>query len=155
MRLYFLRHADAEERRPGTNDADRPLSAKGRRQADEVADWVRRHEITAAAIVSSPLVRARETAEPVARALGLPVREDERLGGGRLTLDALDEVVREVGSPDSLMLVGHEPDFSDVIGELTGGQVNMRKAGLALVVSESLESSAGVLEWLIPAALRV
>ncbi len=154
MRLYFLRHADAEERQPGTNDADRQLSAKGRRQADEAADWVRRHEIAVAAIVSSPLVRARETAEPVARALGLPVGEDERLSGGRLTLEALAGVVRGAGSPGSLMLVGHEPDFGDAIGELTGGQVNMRKAGLALVASESLAPSAGVLEWLIPAALR-
>ncbi len=154
MNLYLLRHADAEERKPGMADADRELTAKGREQAQRVAAWLKRQGVQAEALVSSPLVRARQTAEPVAEALGLKIIEDSRLAGLRLTAEAVRDLARELGTAESLLLVGHEPDLSDLIRELTRGQVEMKKGGIALVRCGNLAPGDGVLAWLVPPKLQ-
>jgi phosphohistidine phosphatase len=75
--------------------------------------------------VTSPKVRARETADLVCRALGLEPEEDRRLGGGPFD-------PREVaGDDEDVLLVGHDPDFSLAVNHLTGAQVRLKKGGLA------------------------
>ena len=154
MNIHFLRHGDAEAAKPGQTDAERELTPLGRRQGGQAAQWLKQQGISVDVVVSSPLVRARQTGEPVAAALEVPMREDERLSGGRLTLEALAAIIADAGNPGSLLLVGHEPDFSALVEQLTGGKVNVRQATLALVACGRVTAGSGELAWLVPAALR-
>jgi phosphohistidine phosphatase len=105
-------------------------------------------------IVSSPLARARRTAELVAEALDMTgdLLVDERLAPG-FDRAALAGVVADRGPAGSLMVVGHEPDFSETIGELTGGRVVCKKAGLARVDVDGPDLGGGRLVWLLPPGL--
>lgn len=154
MRIYFLRHADAEDRKPGGTDAERPLSIKGKRQSDNVARWLKNHGVEVEVVVTSPLLRARQTAETVAKALRTPLREDERLSGGLLTLDVLAQIIADSGAKEALLLVGHEPDFSLILAALTGGNVEVKKASAALVICHGIAPGEGELVWLVPPALQ-
>ena len=121
----MLRHAEAED---GTPDAQRPLTSKGEAQSRAVGVALKALGIELDACVSSPKVRALDTARLVCEQLGVEVREDERLAGGPFD-------PREVadGLGDQVLLVGHEPDFSLALHRMTGAQVRMRKANLAAV----------------------
>jgi phosphohistidine phosphatase len=125
VRLILVRHANAE---PGEPDALRPLSAAGREQARELGD-----EIAARgpdAVVSSPLLRARETAAPIARAAGVELQVDERLAPGA----SLDDVRAAVaGRGETVVAVGHAPDCDDVVLALTGRAVHFPTGGTAEV----------------------
>ncbi len=154
MDIYFLRHGDAADTATGQSDAERPLTEEGVEQARKAAEWFAKHEIGFDAIVASPLLRAVQSAEPIAEALNMELSSDRRLSGGQLTVEALADMVSELGRPDSLLLVGHEPDFSIIIGELIGGEVEMKKAAVALVRCESVRSGAGTLAALVPSKLR-
>ena len=109
-----------------------------------------RLEIAPEVIVTSPLVRARQTAEIVGEALGVDdkVVDDERLahGFGRKQLGA---ILADHPDAESLMVVGHEPEFSATIGELTGGRVACKKGSLARVDVADRESLRGELIWLL------
>jgi len=103
-------------------------------------------------IISSPLVRAYQTAQIVAKALGAGVRSvrDARLSPG-FGLTSLTAILGEHGQAEGIMLVGHEPDFSETIGHLTGGsRVIMKKGGLACVELDDLASLQGTFVWLLP-----
>jgi phosphohistidine phosphatase len=107
------------------------------------------------AIVTSPLARARRTAEIVAAELGMSERlvEDRRLAYG---FDArrLAEIVAREAPAASLMVVGHEPDFSATVAELTGGgRVDFKKGGLARVDVRGSQLDDGMLAWLLTPAL--
>jgi phosphohistidine phosphatase len=154
MEMYFLRHADAEEQGQGKADSERALTAKGMRQSVDVAKWAAEHKVDARVVVTSPLLRARQTAEPMAAALDVPLVEDERLSGGRLTISALEGIVADQDDPEAIMIVGHEPDFSEILGELTGGRVAMKKAALAMVRCDRVADLCGELVWLTTAAGR-
>ena len=153
MNIYFLRHGDAEDKKPGQTDAERELTSLGMQQARDASRWLSDHGIEVALIVSSPLLRARQTAEPVAAALQAQITEDERLSGGQLTVEALAGIVTDAGNPNSILLVGHEPDFSRTIAALIGGAVDVKKAALALVECDRV-AAGGELAWLIPPKLR-
>jgi len=106
-------------------------------------------------IVTSPLARARRTAEIVAEELGMSERlvEDRRLAYG---FDArrLAEIVAREAPAAGLMVVGHEPDFSATVAELTGGgRVDFKKGGLARVDVEGPRLDDGRLAWLLTPAL--
>jgi len=143
-----------EERAPGQPDAARRLTKKGRRQAQRLAVWLGARKVEAQAIVTSPLIRARETAEPIAAAFGLDLKQEDRLAGGALTMARLAALLSDAGDPSAAILVGHEPDLSEIIRDLTGGAVEMRKAALALVTCERIAAEAGVLCWLLPPRTR-
>jgi phosphohistidine phosphatase len=115
MRLYLVRHAEAA---PGEPDALRPLTPEGRRQARHVGERLATADPSPAAILCSPLLRARETAELLARPLGLAPEADERLAPG-----ATAEHVRAAvaGRGDAVVAVGHQPDCGRIAAELTGG----------------------------------
>ena len=102
------------------------------------------------AIVTSPKIRAAQTAAAVAAALGRPVAEDPRLADA-FDVDELTTIVHDAGDPARVVLVGHDPDFSDVLARLVGAvAIPMRKGALARVdLIRPIEVGSGILRWLI------
>jgi len=152
MELYLLRHAHAGDPAKWTgDDAVRPLSARGRAQCERLGSFLASIGFRPDAIVSSPLARALETAELVAGSLGAAVTLDDRLGIG-FDMAALGDLVRDSGAWTRLVVVGHDPDFSELLAELTGApSIPMRKATLARVDLEPPPTpGAGTLRWLVP-----
>jgi phosphohistidine phosphatase len=127
--IWFLRHGEAEDTEP---DFDCRLTEKGRRQSRDAGAALAALGVRIDVCLSSPRVRARETAELACASPGLEVTIDDRLAGGRF--DPLDLAA----GLDNVLLVGHEPDFSDEIAELTGGRVDLKKGGLAGVEDRTL-----------------
>jgi phosphohistidine phosphatase len=152
VELYLLRHADAGAPEQWTRpDAERPLSAKGHRQVERVGRWLARLGFEPDAIITSPKVRAAETAQAVADALGRTVGADDRLAGPFDTA-VLEQILHDAGSPRRPIVVGHDPDFSEVLATLVGApELSMRKGAIARVdLDGTIEPGAGVLRWLIP-----
>ncbi len=152
MELYLLRHAHAGDPAKWTgDDADRPLSSRGRRQADRLGRLLAEAGLEPDAIVASPKARAAQTAEMVAEALGGRARTDERLAFG-FGLETLSGLVRDLGRPDRLLVVGHDPDFSELLADLVGASsIPLRKGALARVDLEGDPApGAGLLRWLVP-----
>jgi phosphohistidine phosphatase len=153
--LYLLRHAHAGDPERWTgDDADRPLSEKGRRQAERVGRMLRAAEEAPDLLVTSPKVRADETARIVADALGVPVVVDRRLVGP-LYAEEVADILAAAGPAERPCIVGHDPDFSELLGELVGvAVVPMRKGALARVDFEGhVRSGRGVLRLLVPPEL--
>jgi phosphohistidine phosphatase len=133
--LWLLRHADAEPH--GTRpDADRQLTDRGKGQSFSAGVALAAAEVEFAAILASPKARARETAELALEQLG--EREQALLelhpllAGGIRAREAL-ELLAGVDGDGPVLLVAHEPDLSGIVGELTGGRVDLKKSGLAVV----------------------
>jgi phosphohistidine phosphatase len=152
MELLFLRHGVAEARETWTgDDRARPLTPQGRKAMARAAKSFAELGLAPELIVTSPLARARQTAEIAAAGLGLSDRlvEDERLAPG-FDAAGLADVIAGRGVTGAVMLVGHEPDFSETIAALIGGgRVVCKKGGLARVdVDASLRG--GELVWLLP-----
>jgi phosphohistidine phosphatase len=151
VRLHLLRHAHAGDAFEWIGDDDlRPLTGKGRKQAERLGRFMCEHGIRPDVIVSSPLVRAVQTAEIVAAELGMTVRKDPRLTGG-FSQRELWALLDELGAREPL-LVGHEPDLSALLAYLIGGPgVPMKKGALASVdLQTRLGDGEGVLRWLLP-----
>lgn len=151
MELYLLRHADAGDPMAWTGpDAARPLSGKGRKQAGRLGRFLRGVRFDPGIVVSSPKVRAAETAEIVAENLGVEVRIDDRLAGG-FTLADLPGLLEDLKTPARVVLVGHDPDFSELAEELVGATIAVRKgAFLRIDVPAEPQAGSGVLRWLVP-----
>ena len=151
MELYFLRHGIAADVGPeGSGDAGRPLPAEGIKKMKEEARGLRRLDVRPDVLLSSPLVRARQTAEIVRHALGLDSRLVDALAPG-CGVAQLRDLLGEYRSAERIMIVGHEPDFSDLISALTGGsRIMLKKGGLARVDLETVSDGAGTLVWLLP-----
>jgi len=153
LELYLLRHADAGDPMAWKgDDADRPLSGKGRRQARRVGRWLADLGRAPDAILTSPKARALQTATIVAGALGLKPMVDERLGG-QLDHEVIGSLIAAAGADARrVMLVGHDPDFSSMASSLSGGPVSLRKGAVARIdLSEGAGSGSGILRWLVPA----
>jgi phosphohistidine phosphatase len=133
--LWVLRHAEAEPHGAAI-DADRRLTARGEEQARAAGTALARLGATFEAVLFSPKVRARRTAELAAEQWddvdAEVLRVHDPLAGGFYTADALDALAG-LGADARLLLVGHEPDLSTVVGDLTGGRVDLKKGGLAVV----------------------
>ncbi len=152
LELHLLRHADAGDPEAWTgDDAARPLSGKGRRQAGRLGRHLAAIDLRLDAIISSPKLRARETAEIVAEALGATVRLDDRLAGGFGPTEA-EAIRHDAGSPRRILLVGHDPDFSELLADLVGApSLGLKKGALARVdVADVVTSGGGILRWLLP-----
>lgn len=152
MELYLLRHAHAGD--PGAWDGPddrRPLSDKGEKQAERLGRFLAGIGFTADAIITSPKARAAQTATLVADQLGTPVSEDARLGG-ELTLLAVEAILHDAGDPGRVVLVGHDPDFSELVATLSGAsEVPMKKGALARIdLPRPLAPGGGILRWLVP-----
>jgi phosphohistidine phosphatase len=121
--LWLLRHGDAAE---GSPDAERPLSEKGERQARAAGNALARLGVKVDACLTSPKVRAADTARLTCDPLGIEPQHEPKLAGGPFDAEAL-----AAGLGDNVLLVGHDPDFSMAVHALTGAQVRMKKGGLA------------------------
>lgn len=115
MRIYLVRHAEAA---PGEPDEARRLTPQGRNRARDVGKTLAARTPRPAAVLTSPLARAVETAELIAAALGLEPEPDNRLGPG-----ATAEGVRAAvaGRGDAIVVVGHQPDCGRIAATLAGG----------------------------------
>ncbi len=147
MKVYFLRHGEADW--PGWDrpDDERPLTKKGRKEIKRIAEFLADHEIAPSLILSSPLPRARETAEIAADELDMQVTEESALAPG-FNPDKLADLLRRYGGQD-ILLVGHEPGLSEGIAALTGGNVKLSKAGLARADLDDPAQLRGQLIWLL------
>jgi phosphohistidine phosphatase len=149
--IYLLRHADAGDPAAwGRPDAERPLSAKGTRQAERLGKFLAGIGFRPDAIVSSPKVRARQTADIVAAALRVSVALDDRLAEGFDLADLRAMIAKSESS--RTVLVGHDPDFSGLLAELLGTHaVPLPKGALARVDLDAPPArNGGTLRWLIP-----
>ncbi len=125
MHLYLVRHAEAA---PGEPDDLRPLTAAGREAARELGRKLAAEGVRPDTVLTSPLLRARETAAELGKALGTKPEADERLRPGA-TADAVRDAVLDRG--EHVVVVGHQPDCGRIAAELTGGaEPKLPPAGL-------------------------
>jgi phosphohistidine phosphatase len=161
MKLYLLRHGDAVEAGdPNFKDVERPLTPKGIQRTKQLAHALQQMEISFDVALSSPLVRARETAELVIRGLHftgkLELTDSLSPFGNMENLVSLLNTLRPV--PENVLLVGHEPYLSGFLSLLcTGGpglSLTMKKGGLCrLEVDAPSCGKCATLEWLLPPRL--
>lgn len=153
MKLYLLRHADAETE--AATDAERALSEKGKAQANRVAEFCERQDVKPAVIIASPLRRAQQTAKVLAEKLGIELETAPWLACGATPVGTLRQLSGR--KHPSVMLVGHEPDLGLLVGHLLGigkgGAVHVRKASLFLLEIAAFQAGGGRLEWSIPAKM--
>jgi phosphohistidine phosphatase len=114
MHVFLVRHGHSD---PGNPDDLRPLSSRGRNEARTLAEALAGHPTPPELVVSSPLLRARETAEAIAEATSAELRVDERLAPGA-TLELLRQALE--GIEATVAAVGHQPDCSEIAIALTG-----------------------------------
>ncbi len=151
--LYLLRHAHAgDPAKWRGDDAERPLSEKGHDQAERVARLLKSADESPDLLITSPKVRAAETATIVAKALKVDVVVDDRLAG-LLDTEILTDILLAAGPAERPCIVGHDPDFSTILGEMTGiAAIQMRKGALARVDCEggAIRPGRGMLRFLVP-----
>lgn len=123
MLVFLVRHAHSD---PGDPDELRPLSLRGRLETEALVERLGAHETPPRLVLSSPLLRARQTAESIAQAAGAELRVDERLSPGA-TLSLLREAVEGAAGP--VAAVGHQPDCSEMAVELTGSDPGFPPGG--------------------------
>jgi phosphohistidine phosphatase len=145
--LWLLRHADAEPH--GTReDSERRLTQRGEQQARAAGIAIARLSASFEAVLFSPKVRARQTAELAAEtweeADRAALAVHEPLAGGFDAAQAI-EVLASVPAEGRLLLVGHEPDLSLLAGDLTGGRVDLKKGGLAVIRLDGASGELAVL----------
>ena len=162
MKLYILRHGEAADHNDPRfeNDADRPLTVRGAQRTKLLAHALRQWGITFDVILSSPLVRARETAEIVARGLRLQGRLEfsEQLAPAGDVEKLVSHLNALRPAPERVLLVGHEPYLSNLISLLCAGGPNLsltlKKGGLCrMQVGQLHAARCAHLEWLIPPRL--
>jgi phosphohistidine phosphatase len=122
--IWLLRHGDAEAG-AGKPDAERELTKKGERQSRDAGRAMKAIGVKLDVCLSSPKVRALQTAELACAELGASIELDERLAGGDF-----DPLELAAGRGE-VLLVGHEPDFSRAVAIVTGSRVKLKKGGLA------------------------
>lgn len=151
MELYFARHGHAQPVAESGVDEERPLSDRGRAEVAAVARLLAAAGAKPEVILTSPLLRARQTGEVFSESLGVPAESAEPLRPG-CRLDRLAQLLRP--GLARILLVGHEPDISTMVGELVGGaQLRMPAGAVAAVEVRDLRRGGAVLEWLLPPSL--
>jgi phosphohistidine phosphatase len=128
VRLYLVRHAEAA---PGDPDELRPLTREGRRQARELGKRMLGEDAAPAVILTSPLLRARETGGELARAFDIESVPDERLAPGA-SVDDVRAAIENRGN--EVVVVGHQPDCGQIAAALTGGPEPSFPAGGLIVL---------------------
>ena len=158
MELYIIRHAEAQPlgRKNDFTDEKRALTTEGRDRIKEGAKGLRKLGVELDLILTSPLIRAVETAEIVAGALGLGKREilqTENLKPGALR-DRLFSEIKSHSGAESIALVGHEPDLSAIISDILHSDsslpIDLKKGSVSFLnVTETVPSLHGSLLWLL------
>ena len=131
QQLWLLRHGEAvpHESKP---DFERELTARGERQSVAAGEALARLGLELAACYTSPLVRARQTAVLACEQLSVTPEEREAIGKG-FDLDTVRELLAEHADGARVLVVGHNPDFEQVVLDLTGARVDFKKGGVAAV----------------------
>jgi phosphohistidine phosphatase SixA len=156
--LHLLRHAHAgDPAKWDGDDAARPLSERGRRQARDLGGLLAVIDEPPDLFITSPKVRAVQTAEIVAKAMRNRVKVvvDERLSGA-LDPVTVNAILDAAGNAFRPCIVGHDPDFSELLGEFIGtAPIPMRKASLARIdfVGDDVTLGQGTLRYLLPPEL--
>jgi len=147
VRLVFFRHGEAVSVGEAGSDEERWLTEKGRRDVEVVArllPW------RPSVVLTSPLRRARETAEIISSLYNVEVRIEERLAPSVFSFEALEEI----DPADATVLVGHAPSINNVVSALIGGgQLKIAAGGAAVVEAEAIARGSGVLRELTTPAL--
>jgi phosphohistidine phosphatase len=125
VRLFLVRHAEAAS---GDPDDLRPLTPGGREAARALGERLAVEQPDA--VLSSPLLRARETAEQIARAAGIEPEPDDRLAPGATAEDVRAAVA---GRGETIVAVGHQPDCSTIVLDLTGDEIPFAPAAVFVV----------------------
>lgn len=120
LRLSIVRHAKAEDDSPTGRDADRPLRARGHRQAEALGAYFAAETPSPGIVLASPYLRARETAEHIWAALDLLPQFDDRLAADRTLADYMD-VISDLAGAGSAVVVGHNPLCARLVSVLTEG----------------------------------
>jgi phosphohistidine phosphatase len=131
QQLWLLRHGEAvpHESKP---DSERELTARGERQAVAAGEALARLGLELDACYTSPLVRARETAELACKELSVKPEERDALGK-EFDLDTVRELLAAHGDGARVLVVGHNPSFEQVVLDLTGARIDFKKGGVAAV----------------------
>ena len=157
MRIYLIRHSNAVD--PGTpgyeDDSLRPLTEKGRDKMKDIASALKELDVKPDLIVSSPYVRAQQTAEILAKVL--KYKQELAFSEALVPMGNADNIIGEINekySVDELVLVGHEPCLSVLIGTLIAGNpelaINLKNGGVCCLSSDDLHTERkAVLEWLL------
>jgi len=157
MKIYLIRHSDAvEQGTPGyEDDSLRPLTEKGCNKTKKIASALKGLDIKPNMIVSSPYVRAKQTAEILAKAL--KYKQEPAFSDMLAPVGNADNIIGEINEKyhvDELILVGHEPCFSKLIGTLIAGNpdlaINIKKGAVCCLSTDDLRTERkAVLEWLL------
>jgi len=147
MKLCFLRHGEADWPNWDKADNERPLTQRGRKEMKRVAKFLERLNFVPDAILTSPLPRASQTAEIVGKRFGIELQTKPALAHG-FNIERLRRLLANAHG-ECVMIVGHEPEFSEVISELTGAKIKISKGGVALL-EVNRNCTSGTLLWLFP-----
>src|SRR6266498_4537985 len=157
MRIYLVRHSNAVD--PGTpgyeDDSQRPLTEKGRDKMNQIASALKKMNLKTDLIVSSPYVRARQTAEILAKLL--KYKRSIAFSDALIPVGNTDEIIGEINEKydvDELVLVSHEPFISNLIGTLTAGNpditINIKNGGVCCLSADDLHvERTAILEWFL------
>jgi phosphohistidine phosphatase len=151
MDLYVLRHAKAERVLPGEDEADRPLSEKGQRDARRLGRWMRERNLALDLVATSPHSRARETAALVLQSEGAPPLEAWEELGPNGTVEAVLARLATLDPAEAVLLVGHKRVLGGLVSAVIGGgRIRLGTGSLARVRRFAPGSaSASELEWLV------
>jgi len=151
MKLYILRHAEAEPTAP--TDAERALTPKGLKQARRIARFFKKQGIKPDLLLTSPMRRCVQTAEFVATETGVDLGEKDFLACGMKPATAI-KMLGRWSEMDTVVLVGHEPDLSRLIDALMGWEksngLRIRKASLTCISFVEFAPGSGLLEFSMP-----
>ncbi len=155
MLLYIFRHAEAEAKI--ISDCERRLTADGHEQAKKMGQFCLEHQIFPELILTSPVVRAKQTTEEFMAVVSKgEVVEVPWMACGMDPQISIQEL-RAYKNFQSVMIVGHEPDLSQLVAKLLGMSssvaVEITKASLTALELKKIEAGAGVLKWLVPVEL--
>lgn len=144
MKLYFMRHGKAEQL--AESDHARPLTQAGAERVRTSARVLKRMKLGLDAIYSSPRVRARQTAEIVAGALGMEVQIRDELNFD-FDVARVHQLINQTPDAKAILFVGHNPSMSEVVHRLSGANVDLKVGAVARIDLE-LPGPMGTLVWL-------
>lgn len=147
MRIFFIRHGDAIDDAP--SDSARPLSEIGRKEVIRVAKGISRMGIEPTDILSSPRVRAQQTAEIISEVLGTPVDIRDELDFD-FDIQVAGELLTEFEADADVFLVGHNPSMSEVVRACCGANITMRTGAVACVRFVGTRVMGAELLWYAP-----
>src|SRR5258706_15313661 len=152
MDIYLIRHGDSVDLADwhGQDDAMRPVTPEGIAKLKRQARTLAQCKLPIDTLISSPFVRARQTAAIVGEALHLPVIEDALLTRTQFALAQLEQVLAKYPQSQHLILAGHEPDFSKIMSAVIGGgSLAIDHGGIGRISMKTIHPASGTLVWLL------